>query len=77
MSLGSKQDEMNDFYKLFNSFINTHEATTTETKHCKDRIRNNVKQLYDKCFDAYKKNHDSENVKDKEKKGGVNINSLK
>ena len=38
MSLGSKYDEMNDFYTLLNAFINTHEATTTETKDCKNRI---------------------------------------
>ena len=44
---------MNDFYTLLNAFINTHEATTTETKDCNDRIVNNVKQLYDKYFDTY------------------------
>ena len=32
MSLGSKYSQINDFYALLNSFINTHEATTTETK---------------------------------------------
>ena len=30
MSLGSKYDEINDFYMLLNTLINTHEATTTE-----------------------------------------------
>ena len=68
MSLGSKYDEMNDFYKLLNSFINTHEATTDETKDRKDRIMKYVKPLYDEYFNAYKKNYDSE-VKDKEKRG--------
>ena len=29
--LGSKYDEMNDFYMLLNAFVNTREATTTET----------------------------------------------
>ena len=48
MSLGSKYDEMNDFYTLLNAFINTHEATTTETKDCKNRIMNNLNQLYNK-----------------------------
>ena len=43
MSLGSKYDEMNDFYTLLNAFINTHKATTTETKDLKDGIRYNVK----------------------------------
>ena len=32
MSLGSKYNKMNDFYMLLNTFVNTHEATTTETK---------------------------------------------
>ena len=69
MSLGSKCDEINDFYELLNAFINTHETTTTETKYCKDRIMKNVKQLYNKCFDTYKKSSDSEKVKDEEKRG--------
>ena len=29
ISLGSKYDEINDFYAILNTFINTHEATTT------------------------------------------------
>ena len=56
MSLGSKYGEMNDFYILLNAFINTHETTTTETKDRKDRIMNNVKQLYNKYLNTYKKN---------------------
>ena len=32
MSIGSKYDEINDFYTLLNAFVNTHETTTTETK---------------------------------------------
>ena len=46
---------MNDFYTLLNVFINTYEATTTETKIRKDRIMKNVNQLYNKYFDTYKK----------------------
>ena len=52
MSLGSKYDEINDFYALLNPFINTYEATTTETKDRKDRITENVKQLYNKYLDT-------------------------
>ena len=55
MSLGSKYDEMIDFYGLLDSFINIHETTATETNDRKYRIMNNVKPLYDKYFDAYKK----------------------
>ena len=69
MLLGSKQDEMNDFYTLLNAFINTQEPTTTETKGCKYRIMNNVKQLCHEYFDTYKKKNDSEKVKDEEKRG--------
>ena len=63
MSLGSKHGEMNEFYTLLNVFINTHEAPNTETKDCKNRIMNNVKQLYNKYLDTYKNNYDSEKVK--------------
>ena len=56
MSLDSKYDEINHFYLLSDSFINTHEANTIEAKDRKDRIiMNYVKQLCDKYFDAYKK----------------------
>ena len=46
---------MNYFYTLLNTFINTQEATTTETKNRKDRITNNVNQLCNKYVDTYKK----------------------
>ena len=56
ISLGSKYNEINDFYPLLNPFINTHEATTTKTKNRKNRIMNIVNQLYNKYFNTYKKN---------------------
>ena len=69
MSLGSKYDEINDFYTLLNAFINTHEANTTKTKDRKTRIMENIKQRYNKYLDTYEKNYDSEKVKDEEKRG--------
>ena len=57
------------FSALLNAFINRHEATTIETKSRKNRIMNNVNQLYNKYFHTYKKKFDSEKVKDKEKIG--------
>ena len=69
MSLVSKYDEMIDFHTLLNAFINTHEATTNETNDCKNRILSYVKPLYDKYFDAFKKNYDSRKAKDEEKRG--------
>ena len=65
MSPGSKNGEMNDFYKLLNVFINTHEANTTETKDLKNRIMNNIKQLYNQQLNLT--TYNSEKVKDKEK----------
>ena len=50
MSLDSKYDEMINFYTLLYPFINTHQATITETKDRKDRIMNNVKPIYDEYF---------------------------
>ena len=54
-SLGSKYDEMNDFCTLLNAFINAHKATAIETRNRKNRIMVNVKQLYNKYFNTYKK----------------------
>ena len=68
MSLGSKYGELKKFYKLLSDFKN-HKPLTTETKDRKDRIMKNVNQLYNKYFDTYKKNYDSEKVKDEEKRG--------
>ena len=68
MSLGSKYDEINDFYTLLNAFINTHEASTTKTKNRKNRILNYVNQLYNQYFDIYKRNCVSEKVKKTKKK---------
>ena len=60
---------LNGSYKLLNAFINTHEATTTKTKNHKNRIINNINQLYNKYFNTYKKNYVIEKVKDEEKIG--------
>ena len=56
---------MNDFYELLNVFINTHEANTTETKDVRNRILNNIKQLYNQQLNLT--TYNSEKVKDKEK----------
>ena len=69
MSLNSKYDEMSDFYTVLNEFINTHEAITNETNDRKSRILSYVMPLYNKYLNTYKKNYDSKNVKDEEKRG--------
>ena len=76
MSIGSKHDEMIDFYSLLNAFINTCKVITTEAKDCKEKILSYIRLLYDKYLGAYKKNYDSEKVKDEEKES-VTINGLK
>ena len=54
LSLDSKHGELIEFYKLLIDFKN-HKPTTNETKNRKNRILNNVNQLYNKYFDTYKK----------------------
>ena len=51
VSLDSKHGELKEFYKLLIDFKN-HKPTTNETKNRKNRILNNVNQLYDKYFDT-------------------------
>ena len=68
MSLGSKNDEMSDFYTLLNAFINTQKATNIETKDRKDRIIKYVKPLYDQYFNVYNKNYDNTELTDKDKR---------
>ena len=70
-SLGSKYDGINDFYPLLNAFINTDEATNTKTKNCKNRILNNVNQLYNDYFNLYKISYNSANVRNDEKQRPV------
>ena len=80
MSLGSKYDETNDFYILLNAFINTNEATTSESNNRSNRILSNVKQLCNKYLDTYKKYYNSEKLKDEEKRvdyKGFEINDNK
>ena len=45
-SLPSKYDEMSNFHKLLNAFINTHKGTNIKTEDCKDKVIKNVKLLY-------------------------------
>ena len=47
--IDSKNGELKEFYKLLSRFKN-HKPVTTETKNRKDRILNNVNQLYNKYF---------------------------
>ena len=55
MSLKSKYDDMNEFYQLLDTFINKQKTTTDETRDQKNTVLNSVKQLYNNCFNAYKK----------------------
>ena len=61
VSIDSKHGELKEFSKLLSDFKN-HKPITTETKYHKNRILNNVNQLYNKYFDTYKKNYNNENL---------------
>ena len=54
VSIESKHSKLKEIYKLLSDFKN-HKPITTETKNRKDRILDNVNQLYNKYFDTYKK----------------------
>ena len=43
--------------------------SSTETKNHKNRILNNVNQLYNDYFDLYRRNYNSPNVRNEEKRG--------
>ena len=51
--IDSKHGEFTEFYELLNDFKN-YKRVAIETKNCKNRIINNVNQLYNKYFDYYK-----------------------
>ena len=64
VSIDSKHSELKEFYKLLSYFKN-HKPTTNKIKHRKDRILNHFNQFYNKYFDTYKKNYDSENLNER------------
>ena len=45
MSIGSKYDEIDDFYTLLNAFIKTRKTTTTQTKNRKKEVMKKVVEL--------------------------------
>ena len=55
MSLEFKYNEIIEFYKLLNLFINGHKTINTETKDRKDKILSCVNPIYNNYLDAYKK----------------------
>ena len=67
ISLGSKHGELKELHKLLNDFKNPKPATI-ETINPKNRIMNNVNQLYNKYVDTSKKNYNCEDLNKKIKK---------
>ena len=55
MSLKSKYDERNEFYQLLDTFSTKYKTITDETRDQKNTVLNEVKQLYNNYFNAYKK----------------------
>ena len=66
VSIDSGHCELKEFYKLLSDFRN-HKPITTKTKNRKNRIMNNVNQLYNKYLDTYQKNYNSENLNEEDK----------
>ena len=66
VSIDSRHCELKEFYKLLSNFRN-HKPITTKTKNRKNRIMNNVDQLYNKYLDTYQKNYNSENLNEEDK----------
>ena len=67
VSLDSKHGELKQFYILLSDFKN-HKPITNQTKNRKNRILSNVNQLYNKYFDTYKENYNSENLNERDEK---------
>ena len=67
VSIDSKYGELKEFYILLSDFKN-HKPIATKTRNRKDRILNNVNQLYNKYLDTYKKNYDSEDLNERDAK---------
>ena len=67
VSIDSKHGELKEFYILLSNFKN-HKPIATKTRNRKDRILNNVNQLYNKYLDTYKKNYDSEDLNERDEK---------
>ena len=57
MSIGSKYDEIDDFYTLLNAFIKTRKTTTTQTKNRKKEVMKKVVELCNDYFDLCRKNY--------------------
>ena len=64
VSIDSKHGELKEFYKLLGNFKN-HKLITNETKNRKNRILNNVNQLYNKYFDTLK-HYDSKDLNERD-----------
>ena len=55
-SMDSKHRKLIEFYNLLGDFVESHKAIKNKRKNCKNGVSINVNPLYDKYFDAYKKN---------------------
>ena len=67
MSLDSKCNRMKDFNKLLISFKSL-KTKKTETQLKKERIMKNVDELYEKYYNAYKSDYDTDDELKEDKK---------
>ena len=61
----SKNGELKEFYELLSDFKN-YKPITIKIINRKNRILNNVNQLYNKYLDTYKKKYDSEDLDERD-----------
>ena len=67
MSLDSKYKRIKEFNKLLNNF-KALRSKKPKTQLIKERTMNNVDQLYEKYYDAYKNDYDTDDELNEAKK---------
>ena len=75
MSLDSKYNRMKHFNKLLINFKSL-KTKKTETQLKKERIIKNVDELYEKYYNAYKSDYDTDDELKKDQKKSLTTNSL-
>ena len=75
MSLDSKYNKMKDFNKFLIVFKNL-KTKKTETQLKKEQIIKNVDKLYEKYYNVYKSDYNTDDKLNEDKKKNTTTNSL-